>query len=305
MKLFFQKAKPFCGAFLVIVLIMLLVTAVLIFTGDAAPQEEPVPPEVLDKNPADPSPSPDSSPLPEETPPAPPSVSESPAIPDEPDSIPEDKPIIPAGFTGFTYNGALQEGPPVDDAWFADAVFLGNSLMDGFRLHSGLLGSHIYGEKSISVFNAFTENTIRLDGGAFGTLIDALALRQYNKVYIMLGVNELASKPEAFRAQYELLTDRVQELQPNADIYLHAVMPVTEEKALSSSTYNNVNIQAFNEQIADLCEQKGFYYVDTYTAFAQENGCLPADASWDGVHLNSSGYKYWLEYVRTHTAMES
>ena len=37
------------------------------------------------------------------------------------------------------------------------------------------------------------------------------------------------------------------------------------------------------------------------TAFADESGALPADASNDGVHLNKSYCVQWLDYLKTHT----
>ena len=120
----------------------------------------------------------------------------------------------------------------------------------------------------------------------------------------MLGINELGYPVSSYREAYELFTDQVRALQPDADIYIQALIPVTASRAAGDSVYNNANIQAFNQQLADICEQDGYYYVDTYTAFADENGALPEDAAWDGVHLTATGCASWLDYLKRHTVTE-
>ena len=219
----------------------------------------------------------------------------SPLPPESPEPTPDH------GFTGFSYNDAVPERAPVENDWFDDAVFLGDSRTDGFRLHSGLTTSRIYGEKSISVFNAASEARIRLDNGEYGTLLDALAQHSCKKVYIMLGINELGYRAEAYGEKYAELAQQVRALQPEADIYIQAIIPVTGNRAEGDSVYNNENIQAFNQQLATVCEDGGYHYVDTYSAFADENGALPEDLSWDGIHLTAEGYVAWLDYLKTHT----
>ncbi len=267
----------------------LVITAIFVIFFTSCGHNENVPPETSPAPAASPSVSPDTGPT-AVVPPV--TAAPEPSLPPEP---------VPKGFTGFSYNGAVPESAAVEDSWFSDAVFLGDSRTEGFRLHCGLTDSHIYGGKSLSVFNVFEEDSVVLDGGATGTLLDALALRQYGKIYIMLGINELGYSADAYREKYEALTDAVTQLQPDADIYIEALIPVTASKSASSPIYNNANIQAFNEKLADLCEQKGFYYVDTYTAFAGEDGALPDADSWDGVHLTADGCAVWLDYLRTHT----
>ena len=42
-------------------------------------------------------------------------------------------------------------------------------------------------------------------------------------------------------------------------------------------------------------------FLDLYSAFADENGALPYDASNDGVHLSKAYCQQWLTYLQTHT----
>ena len=72
----------------------------------------------------------------------------------------------------------LDEQPLVGDEFFADAAFLGNSLIDGFRLFSGLDTCDYYCATSMTVAGA-------------DDLIAQMSQEQYGKIYILLGINEI------------------------------------------------------------------------------------------------------------------
>lgn len=227
---------------------------------------------------------------------------------EEPPDVTDDPSVDPSpttGFTGHAYNGAVPESPRVDDDYFSDAVFIGDSRTDGFRLYSGLTTADIFATQSISVDNIYTTPAVRTADGNAYTIIEALSWKSYAKVYIMLGINEMGYPVDSYYNLYSKLVDTVKSIQPDAIIYLQAVMPVSAEKSASSSVYNNTNVQAFNERIAQICEEKGVYYIDTYSAVADADGCLPADASTDGIHLTKPYCEQWLEYLRTHTVADN
>ena len=54
--------------------------------------------------------------------------------------------------------------------------------------------------------------------------------------------------------------------------------------------------------MAPLAEETGCDYVNIAEAVTGEDGCLPAEMSFDGVHLNRAGCHAWLDYLRTHYA---
>ena len=57
----------------------------------------------------------------------------------------ESEPAVPVGLVG--------KGESVADEWFADAVFLGNSLTDGLELYSGIKNASFISHQGLSVFN--------------------------------------------------------------------------------------------------------------------------------------------------------
>ena len=64
---------------------------------------------------------------------------------------------------------------------------------------------------------------------------------------------------------------------------------------------NNRRIEAYSQVTGALAEEKGCAFVNVAEAVAGEDGCLPADLNFDGVHLNPAGCRVWLDYLRTHT----
>ena len=64
---------------------------------------------------------------------------------------------------------------------------------------------------------------------------------------------------------------------------------------------NNSRILAYNEAIMELAQEKDCPYLNVAEAVTDENGCLRADWTFDGVHLNTAGCRAWLDYLRTHT----
>ncbi|NLL45426.1 MAG: hypothetical protein GX250_01280 [Clostridiales bacterium] len=195
----------------------------------------------------------------------------------------------------------VPESEEVDDDYFSDAAFLGDSRTDGFKLWSGIRGADIFSAKSITVYNIFTSKEIKLKDGTLGTLLQALEQKEYNKVYIMLGINEIGYTPSSFYTGYSKVIDSVMESQPDAIIYVQAIIPVTKSLSESSTIYNNSRVESFNEMLTQLCAEKGAHYLDTYSAFADDDKALPEDASFDGVHLVKGYCEKWLSFLRKHT----
>jgi hypothetical protein len=198
----------------------------------------------------------------------------------------------------------MPEGEPVEEEWFADAAFVGDSRTDGLKLYSGIKRASFFSYKGLSVFNIDDQECIALVGERV-TALDALSRNQYAKVFIMLGINELGYKDiGAFRQAYSDLVAAVKESQPEADIYLQLQPPVNEGVAVKSGMaahITNERVILFNEAITQVAEEHETALVDVWEALVTEEGELPAEITNDGVHMKVSGYKVWYDYLRRHT----
>ena len=198
----------------------------------------------------------------------------------------------------------VPEGGPVEDTYFEDTAFLGDSRTEGFHLYSGLKTGAYYCSVGATVESVFSK-AVETPAGKM-PLLDAMAKEDFGKIYVMLGVNELGwSKTETFHDQYAKVIDRLRSDHPDAEIILQSILPVSAEQEKKKTYVNNGRIAAYNEVIFQLAEEKDCALVDAAEAVTDENGCLRAAWSPDGVHLNIKGCQAWLEYLRTHPVGET
>ena len=189
---------------------------------------------------------------------------------------------------------------PVEDSYFEDAVFLGDSRTEGFHLYSGLETGQYLFATGATVESVFSKATQETDQGKV-PMLDALDELEFSKLYIMLGVNELGwPKTEQFHDQYAKLIDRVRESHPDARIALQSILPISAKQEAKGSYVNNGRIAEFNAIIVQLAEEKDCTYLDVAAAVTGEDGCLRAEETTDGIHLNTKGCVRWLEYLKEH-----
>lgn len=191
---------------------------------------------------------------------------------------------------------------PVTDDYFSNTAFMGNSLMDGFKLFSGLTTCDYYAATSMTVVGATSKVCISLDNGSQGTVVDGLIQKPYGKIYILLGINEIGFDVTTFIDYYSKMLDTIIAAQPDCDIYIMGITPVSEAKSSSGEIFNMTRITEYNTALHQLAADKGCYYMDLVSALAGPDGYLPASETTDGVHFSAQVYKTWLDYVKTHYA---
>ena len=192
----------------------------------------------------------------------------------------------------------------VDNLYFEDAAFVGDSRTDGFMLYSGIGTGENLAANGVSIFKLAERKSLTIDGEKY-TPLEALALKQYGKVYIALGVNELGyNNDKGYYEKFCAAIDEVRRVQPNAVIYIQGLIPVNEAQYLAATGHDyltNDHLRVYNQLMQQVAEEKKVAYVNVYEAFADENGSLPEGDSRDGVHLYKESCQRWLEYLRTHT----
>ena len=215
-----------------------------------------------------------------------------PEIPaDVPADAPEEIPWTP-----------VQESEPVDDSYFDDVAFVGDSRTDGFRLYSGLERGTYFCVTGETVASATDMENWKTEDGRKISLADAVAAADCGKIYLMLGIYELGwNGTDIFRSHAENLLRRLQADHPDAEIVVQSLLPVSAEQDAKGSYVNNQRILAYNQVWMELAEETGCDYVNIAEAVTGEDGCLPAEMSFDGVHLNRAGCHAWLDYLRTHS----
>lgn len=203
-------------------------------------------------------------------------------------------------------NGALPQSAKVDNAYFEDAIFFGDSISTGIPIYQVAGSPDTVAVKGLSPNNILTEALVVTPSGESMTVLDAA--KQYGekkKVYIMLGSNGLWMDKKSFIQNYNAFINAVKEQYPGAVIYLQSMPPVTTEAKKLYPDADNAVIRELNESIAQLAKQNGVYFVDVAQALTDAEGNLPMEASpTDGMHLTPEYYQKWFEYLKTHTVEE-
>lgn len=206
--------------------------------------------------------------------------------------------------TDYDYSKPVPESDMVDNSYFDDAVFIGDSRTEGFILYTGLSNAVSYTNKGLMVDTVFTEPVINKDGEKL-SVIDALRQTDFSKVYIMLGINETGWPYNSiFIEKYGRIIDEIKAINPQATIYVQEILPVTDSVSQTHSYVKNGKINEFNVLIRQMAEEKQVYYIDTGNAVSDTNGFLPEDAAFDGIHLKQPYCEKWLEYLKAHTITE-
>lgn len=194
-----------------------------------------------------------------------------------------------------------EAAPPIDDSYFSDAVFIGDSRMEGFRNASGITQGTFLTGIGLSISDMDKQIIASSDGTI--SVYQGLSGRQYKKIYLMLGTNDLGFYPwDQFQPKFESVLKQFHELQPGAVIYVCSVIYVEESKIAAGYEYdNNENVQTINQHMLTTCEDLWYsYYVNLNEIFSDGNHQLISGASADGIHLQAEYCEQMLTYLKSH-----
>ena len=116
----------------------------------------------------------------------------------------------------------------------------------------------------------------------------------------MLGINELGYDVTQTFEKYASFVNFLQTMQPDAIIYVEANLHVTAQRSDSDKTFNNANINAFNQKISTLADQRTIYYLDINELFDDANGNLGTQYSNDNAHPLGKYYAVWCDWLMEH-----
>ena len=194
----------------------------------------------------------------------------------------------------------------VDDSYFSDAVFIGDSRMEGFRNASGITQGTFLTGVGLSINDMYKQIISTADGNI--SVYQGLSGRQYKKIYLMLGTNDLGFYPwDQFQPTFEKAIRQFHALQPDAIIYICSVIYVEESKIAKGFEYdNNQNVQTINQYILSTCEDLWYsYYLNLNEIFSDGNHELISGASADGIHLEPEYCAQMLTYLKSHYISDS
>lgn len=204
----------------------------------------------------------------------------------------------------------------VDDSYFNDAVFIGDSISYGFELYvteKRANGETVLGEAQFltsgslsygnSLWDVSDESVHPTYNGEKMKLEDAIAQIKPGKIFILLGTNDVALYGvEQTIANADTEISRMLEASPGADIFIMSTTPkYSPAESNVDGALNNADIDALNVAMRQFAVEKGYNFMNIAPLFKDETGGLAADYCSDkegmGIHFTSAAYDIWLDFL--------
>lgn len=170
-----------------------------------------------------------------------------------------------------------------DESWFDDALFIGDSRMVSLSQYARLGQADYFADVGLTVYQMFTKSASDENFSSM-TLEELLSTRQYGKIYVMLGLNEAGYPIDSLKEQYRECIGQMQQLQPEATVYLLLVYGVTRGKAAATSYLTPEHLSQVNAAIVSLCDGDKIRCLDPRPLYEDEQGYLKEDYTGDGAH---------------------
>lgn len=176
------------------------------------------------------------------------------------------------------------------------ALFIGDSRTIGLQESGQLSSASFFCLPGMSV-HSVSQSVAAVPGVGKLSLEQLLKENHYDKVYIMLGINDLGCPLQETLAEYRGLICMIQREQPHAFIFLQANLHVTKAYSEQSPIINNQNLNAFNRQLADLANEKTIFYLDANSLFDDKTGAFAETKSTDGIHPKTRCCQEWAIWI--------
>ncbi len=187
------------------------------------------------------------------------------------------------------------EPADVDESWFDDALFIGDSRVADMRDMARLGEADYFCATSMTVFQIM--NATCTDVDFYSKNLDyVLSNNTYGKIYIHLGLNEIGYGPDLIIEKFGELVDMIREKQPDAAIIIQSVMTVRDYFA-KGGTFTLERIYGLNDRLKQFAEEEGLFYEETNDWAANEEGYMRPEISYDGAHPIGTGYLEWAQWI--------
>lgn len=200
-------------------------------------------------------------------------------------------------------NGSEPVYMTVEDDYFSDAVFIGDSRTVGMYEYGGLEEiATFYASTGLTIYKIFDSAIVEVPGQRQKiTIEEALGQNQFKKIYLMIGINEMGTGTvDTFVAKYQEVVEHLLELQPEAIVYIQGILKVTTERSNQGDYITNEGIVARNEALSQLADNVRVFYLDANPTICDNTGGLEPSYTFDGVHLKAKYVEIWKDYLKTH-----
>jgi lysophospholipase L1-like esterase len=124
--------------------------------------------------------------------------------------------------------------------------------------------------------------------------LDAIIAAHPSKIFFEGGTNDiyLDSSYSAVMRDYQQVIEKL--AVNGADAYIISIPPFDHTRSVKNKIIDSVN-----HAVANLCYAQGVHYIYINDDLKDASGNLISYATYDGIHLNMTGYQSWVRAVQT------
>lgn len=180
--------------------------------------------------------------------------------------------------------------------YFDNTLFIGDSRTAGLRQFGYFETADFFATPGLSVYS-IPQTKVTIEDYENIKLEDLLQEKEYDRIYVMLGMNELGYRFAQTVERYRNFIEDLQDQEPCAQLILCANLHVTATRSNNDKFFNNDNIDKINEEIRILAEEKELIYLDINEIFDNEDGELDKEYASDDSHVTVENYIRWCDWI--------
>lgn len=125
--------------------------------------------------------------------------------------------------------------------------------------------------------------------------LDEVTRHKPRKIYLITATNDFINDSDVTALEvwkrYEKLIQDIISQMPKTSLYVQSTLPLNPK----SKFYPGFNERAaeLNKLLSGAAERYGYFYLDIASLLSDENGDLRDEYTFDGIHLNATGYFVW------------
>ncbi len=206
--------------------------------------------------------------------------------------------------------GKFDVSRAVDDSWFDDCVFVGDSLTVGLEMFND--SANVFGDAKFicsvglnygnAQWDLYDPNNVHpIYDGSVVLAEDAGVVTGAKKAIVAMGINDIAVwNPQRGVENARGFIEKMKAKSPDMKIYLQTVNPMVSYA--QKSNLSNDLINEFNAGLRDLAEEEGCGFINSHDIFVADDGSLPEEMCSDpgnlGIHLTSEACRIWADYIK-------
>lgn len=179
---------------------------------------------------------------------------------------------------------------------FSGVLFVGDSRTVGLKEYGRLNNADFFATVGMSVYKVHSEK-VALPGRDAQTFAEVIRNKQYRRVYVMLGINEIGYNRTTTLKRFSELLEEIKQNQPDATIVICANLRVGAARSAREKSVNNPNIDQFNQAIAAYADGNRIRYLDVNPLFDDGQGNLDTQYTSDGTHVYAKYYRTWAQWI--------